>query len=106
MNSILMLIPTGRENAISMKLLAELTGMNCRELRRAICKARINGTVICASDDGYFCPESSDELRDYYKSRYTAAMTTLRELKAARRQLISHGVDVLSLEGRKHGKKK
>lgn len=89
-----------------MRLLAELTGMNCRELRRAICSARIGGTVICASDDGYFSPETLEELRDYYKSRYRSAMTTLRGLKEVRRQLIENGVDVLSLEGRKHGKKK
>ena len=102
MTSILMMIPSGRANAISMRLLASLAGISERELRRTLASARINeNEIICTCDEGYFYPETLEECRDYYKARYTAAMSTLKQLKPVRKKLKAAGVDVLALEGRK-----
>ena len=96
------MIPTGKDNAISMRLLASLAGMSERELRRTLASARINeNEIICTCDDGYFFPETLEECRDYYKARFASAMTTLREIKPVRKKLKAAGVDVLALEGRK-----
>lgn len=107
MTGLLMMIPSGKANAISMRLLASLAGISERELRRTLASARINeNEIICTCDSGYFVPETLEECRDYYKMRYSSAMTTLREIKPVRKKLKAAGVDVLALEGRKYGKKK
>lgn len=99
---ILASIPLGRKNAVSMTKLANVCGIEERELREAVLKCRIDGTVICSSAEGYFYPANTEEAKEYYKRKYGAIMTGLKSLKATRKRLQEEGVDVAhELEGRK-----
>lgn len=50
-------IPYGRENAISRQALAQLTGMDDRQVRRMIEDARCNVVIINLQDGkGYYLP--------------------------------------------------
>ncbi len=92
-------ISVGRENAISLAMLSNLSGLGEREVRRQIMYARKDGVLVCSGDEGYFKPETIDELADYYKRFHSSALTTLSCLKATRRELRRNGVDPKLLEG-------
>ncbi len=63
---ILAVIPRGEENAVSMRFLSGLLGMNPRNIRQLIESARRDGNVICSSDAGYYIPCNDEELRRFY----------------------------------------
>lgn len=64
-NGLSFFIPEGEAEAVSMRELARITGLDDRELRREIEKARRAGILICSSGKGYFMPETLQELREY-----------------------------------------
>lgn len=58
------LIGVGAQNATTLSQLAKLTGMNRRDVRRAIQRDRTAGFPICADcKNGYFMPSSAEEKR-------------------------------------------
>ena len=59
------LIPTGKENAISMKALANLLDISDRDLRRLITRVRVSKLIICGTNYGYYYPADDGELREY-----------------------------------------
>lgn len=65
MDNITKYIPVGRENAISRKRLAAITGMSDRKVRACISEARERGTAICANTvtGGYYMAESEADVR-------------------------------------------
>ena len=101
-------IPTGEKNAIPMSTLALFLNLSERELRSVVLRARKDGCLIATSTNGYFQPETENEMLTYYRTRFTAAMSTLASLKATRNRLKAAGVDVECIEnrGRRHGKEK
>ena len=70
MQQIIDLIPTGHDNAISRERLCCLTGMNDREIRRAIGELNESGNVILNRGKGYFRYDA--ETDRYYLQNYLA----------------------------------
>lgn len=81
------LIPIGRSNAIPMKQLAFLLGVAPRDIRQAILDARLDGVIVCSGMEGYFFPETVDEMLEFLNAHYSRAMTTLASLKGTREKL-------------------
>lgn len=55
------LLPSGSERAVSLRRLADLTGLSTREVRRSIQRERLNGCPICEAGAGYFLAETDEE---------------------------------------------
>ena len=75
------LLLVGKENATSMTDLAHIANVPERSLRAEILQARINGELICSCDQGYFLPESVDDIREYVISRKAFLKTAGKALK-------------------------
>lgn len=70
-HSIIELIPTGKNNAISMRRLSDLAGISQRATRAEINRERIQNHVPIIGDDyGYYMPESEDDMRRYLQRKY------------------------------------
>ncbi len=84
-------IPHGRDNAISMKQLAILTGWTLRETRAAIYQARCAGALICSSCDpyasGYYLPETMAEVQSYKRMQENRIRSAARAVRSARQYL-------------------
>lgn len=87
-------LPTGEENAVSMKELAFRFGVNERAIRKAIHEARESGVIICSGNSGYWKPDAEYQLVSYYRLARSRAMSTLKSLKTTREKLLEMGVDV------------
>ena len=72
---------TGKRNAISMTDLAHVVNIPERSVRFEILQARINGELICSCEQGYFLPESVDDIREYVISRKAFLKTAGKALK-------------------------
>lgn len=81
---VLSIVPTGRENAVSMRYLARVFGVKERIIRQAILDARLSGYIVCGTSYGYYYPANKGELVEYVHSAKSRAITSLRSLKAAR----------------------
>lgn len=59
----------GEQNALPMKYLKELTGLDSRTIRLMIQQERLSGTPICANNKtGYYLPGSDQERSECVKS--------------------------------------
>ena len=58
-------IPEGARDAVSMRHLAKVHNLSERKMRLAVERARRAGILICSGDNGYFMPETLDEIMDY-----------------------------------------
>ena len=85
---------------ISMSSLARVRNKTERETRQDIANARINGHIIGSDAEGYYIPQSPQEMASYYRTHRKRALTCLRGLKAVRKALRAAGVDVAKIEGR------
>ncbi|MBQ8767174.1 MAG: hypothetical protein IJZ16_10270 [Clostridia bacterium] len=83
---ILSLLGTGRGAGIHVRDICKVTGLDDRAVRKAIETIRRAGVVICTNGlDGYFYPESMEELRLYIRQEERRGRSTFYTLKAARR---------------------
>lgn len=93
----LIIIPVGIENAISMRDLANVLGIAPRDVREFVLNANRHGLVIgstCAENGGgYFIPANIDELKSAYREKRGRALTTLSGVKQMRRILVNHGIN-------------
>ena len=64
---VLSAIGTGREQGAHLRDLHRATGFGERSVRKVIEDIRRAGVVVCNSLDGYFFPETLDELRLYVR---------------------------------------
>lgn len=87
-------LPTGEENAVSMRDLAVRFGTDERAIRKAIHEARESGVIICSGNSGYWIPDTEYQLVSFYRLAHSRAMSTLNSLKATRERLLEMGVDV------------
>ena len=87
MEKLLALLPEGRENAVSMRDLADRLNIDQRALRAAILQAREAGEIIAGDSAGYYRPADKTELRKYYFAARKRSLSGLKALKAARRKL-------------------
>ena len=85
--NLLALLPEGRENAVSMRELADRLGIDQRALRAAILQAREAGEIIAGDSAGYYRPADKTELRKYYFAARKRSLSGLKALKAAHRKL-------------------
>ena len=85
----------GEANAISTKLLVEMTGArSARQLRNIIERERLNGTLILSTvrnGGGYFLPsegaEGKAEINAFVRTVHARAVNSLAILKSARQAL-------------------
>ncbi|HAJ65731.1 MAG TPA: hypothetical protein DCM61_04010 [Clostridiales bacterium] len=83
--SITSLLPSGAERAVSLRRLAEITGLSEREVRRSIQRERMNGAAICEAGAGYFLAETDEERRRWVRSMRGRARQILRAARAVER---------------------
>ena len=80
-------LPTGKENAIPSKTLAEILGFyTVRELQKAIERERQAGAVIlstCTEGGGYFFPANETEIREFIRTLSNRAKNTRRSMESA-----------------------
>ncbi len=81
---ILQTIGTGEENAVNADYLTKLTGLTSRELRKAVETLRRDGYVIISSDNGYYYPETVEEVKRYIKKESRRAQSIFFTLRSAR----------------------
>lgn len=77
----------GRANAVHLKELELLTGLNSRALRLIIERIRRDGNTICADENGYYLPETIAELEKYIHRAEAMAKSTFYTLRTARKEL-------------------
>ena len=85
--TLLQLIPTGEENAISAEKLAGVIHCNKRNLRAMVSQLRRDGAVIGSSNRGYFIPATIEELERTLKRNTRRAESCQRDWKPARELL-------------------
>lgn len=90
---LLSLIGTGESNAVTQQEITSLLGIDDRETRLILEKARKAGTVICSSNAGRFYPESVEELQAYINRIQAAVRNECISLAPARRLLREWGGD-------------
>lgn len=80
-------LPTGKENAIPSKALADMLGFDTvRELQKAIERERQAGAVIlstCTDGGGYFLPANESEIRAFIRTLSNRAKNTHRSMESA-----------------------
>lgn len=82
------LIPTGKENAISMNDLAKMMNTDCRTIRLLVLKARTReNKLICSCDKGYYFPADMDELKEYIGRKTKGIKTSCIELAPFKRRM-------------------
>lgn len=84
-----MILPTGKENAISTNELAVIMGFSdSRSLQADIAKSRNAGQIILSSTQGgYYLPKDDDEVQEFVAVLRARAINTFKALKSARKYL-------------------
>lgn len=84
---LLSVIGHGEENAITQQEITKLTGIQPRDTRLILERARKAGTVICSSNAGRFYPQNIEELEHYVLRVQASVRNELIALAPARRLL-------------------
>ena len=84
---ILATIGTGENNAVNAEQLSMITGLNDRELRKAVERLRRGGYVIISSESGYYYPETVEEVKRYIGKESRRARSIFFTLRSARELL-------------------
>ena len=80
------LLPYGSARAVSLRRLAEITGLSERETRRAIHRERLRGAPICSDNlTGYFLAENDTERAAFCRSMRGRARQILKAARAVER---------------------
>lgn len=90
-NVLIEYIPTGRENAIQAKELAELLGMNYRAVTEIIHALRASGAVICSDNssdcNGFYKPTCKADLEKFVKQMNSRRSKIKSAVKPAEKAL-------------------
>jgi len=78
----------GKQNAISLSELSKITGMPERSLKKAVLDERLTGILILSSDQGYYLPDSIDDIREYVKTRRAYLKTAGKALLPFKKALL------------------
>ena len=84
---VLVEIPTGESNAISLKDLARKTDVSERDVRQIVQDLRDHNEIILSNTHGYYRHSSIEELERYYDATRGTALTYLRRLKPVRLEI-------------------
>ena len=80
------LLPSGSARAVSLRRLAEITGLSERETRRAIQRERLQGVPICSDNQhGYYLAASGAEREAFCRSMRGRAKQILKAARAVER---------------------
>lgn len=82
--TILDMLKTGEKNAVHLKSIMKKTELKNRGVRKCIEHLRRSGTVIISNKNGYFKPETPDELQKYINQEEHRAKSVFYTLKNAR----------------------
>lgn len=82
--TILTLIGTGEQNAVHLEVIMHKTELKNREVRKCIEQLRRSGNVIVSNINGYFKPETPEELQKYINQETHRAKSVFYTLKNAR----------------------
>lgn len=90
------ILPTGKENAISTNELAVIMGFgDSRSLQADIAKSRNAGQIILSSTSGgYYLPANDEEVQEFVAVLRARAINTFRALKSAREYLVKDKVQM------------
>lgn len=80
-------IPSGKDNAIHTIEIQKRTGSPERKIRKTIEILRRKGMIICSGANGYYLPETEEELIQYIRTVKKTAKSSLYTLKTARHEL-------------------
>lgn len=91
--SIVAMLPTGHDNAMTRQKLVASSGINDRKVRELLEQARDAGFLICNDQDGrgYYIAKDDDEVERQYRRDYARAISVLKRLKPFRRHLKNCG---------------
>ena len=84
----------GKENAVSRKTLAALTGLSDRSVRGEIEKERRSGRLICShmeAGGGYYLPADEMEIREYYNAQTSRISSLILAREPFKRALNGDG---------------
>lgn len=94
------ILGSGKKNAVKRSELLSVYGGSDRQMRMAICKARLEGVCINNDQDGsgYYIPDRLDELEAQYRQTEARGKKILAQLKAIRHEIDTiRGKDQLKL---------
>ena len=73
---LMVLLPSGEQNAISAAELGQLLGCDARGVRQQVEAARKGGVLICSGIPGYWLPDSPIEIESTCRRMENAARRT------------------------------
>jgi len=85
-------LPEGHENAVSMKTLADSFDMKPAELRSYVLSARLDNVLVLSGQNGFFLPETEEEIEEYETKRR-------RYLRTAEKALAPFSREVTRIRG-------
>jgi len=92
--TLLDLIPSGEENAVTAKELASLLNCHWRQVTLTINYLRMHDIVICGTTrSGYFKHTNNEELKHFVFSMHSRARKILAAAESAERLLQTGGID-------------
>ena len=78
------LLHYGRQNAVSRRTLARISGLSERDVRKKIHEERANGTPIISNNiDGYWLSDDEQEIRMFARSMFHRADEIVKTARAA-----------------------
>ena len=80
---ILDLVPTGIQNAVSMSYVARILNTDERTVRSMVEKARQDGNIIAVCEDGYFIPDTLEDLLDYRSTQLKRIFSSICAIESA-----------------------
>lgn len=82
--AILDYIPSGKDNAVSMRYLAVILSTDTRKIRSMVHNARISGHVVIGDENGYYKPECEEDLIGWIRKETAALRSKNMALQSAR----------------------
>ena len=77
-------IPSGQDNAVSMKSLASILHRSTREIRLMVRNARIDGEIIVGNEYGYYQPTCEEDLIRWIQKEEASAKGKFKMLQSAK----------------------
>lgn len=87
---LLSVLPSKKEDSVSMKELSYKLKMSPREVRQFVLEARKNGFLILSDDRGYWESEDEKEVEDYINKRRSVAKLIFFYTQAMKKRRESH----------------
>ena len=104
--SLIDLIPVGKEKAVKNADLQKQTNLTRREISKAVHDFRQKGMIICSDSHGYYIPKNEEELVQGYNVLWGKAIGNLSVLKPMRKEVKKRGLYGLTREAQsRQGKK-